>query len=176
LLGSGPFLADYKVEVQNVLIKSCERGVVVATNLESSIDLSLINYFIILDEKKFKFQYDKNPDYYDLIFKKYNQKIISPHQLDITDPETILRVFPFSEEDTDKYFEKSLHYALLIFKFGLTATIHLLGFDGFEKDFRRNELIQKCLNYFSDKKELGGRIFAGTPTRYNVPKKSFFHK
>ena len=174
LLGSGPFLDDYKVEVQNVLNKSRKQGVVFATNLDSSIDLSLVNYFIILDEKKFKFQYEKNPDHYDHIFKKYSHKIISPYPLDISDSESILSVFPFSDEDTDKYFEKSLHYALLIFKFGQAATINLLGFDGYEKDFRRNELIQKCLNYFSDKEELGGRIFAGTPTRYDVPKKSFF--
>jgi hypothetical protein len=63
---------------------------------------------------------------------------------------------------------------LLIFKFGQAETVNLLGFDGFEKDIRRNDLIQKCLNYFSDMKELGGRIFAGTPTRYDLPKKSFF--
>lgn len=174
LLGSGPFLSDYKVEVQNVLVKPRNQSLVFASNLETSIDLSLVNYLIILDDKKFQFQYDKNPYFYDRIFKEYNHKIISPYPLDITDSESILRVFPFSSGESEKYFEKSLHYALLVFKFGQAATINLLGFDGFEKDFRRNELIQKCLNHFSDVEGLNGRIFAGTPTKYDLPKKSFF--
>lgn len=174
LLGSGTFLHDYKVEVQNVLIESCASDVVFATNLESPIDINLIKYFIILDDKKFMFQYEKNPDYYDQIFRKYVHKIISPYHLEITNSDSILMNFPFPDEVSDKYFEKSLHYALLIFKFGQAESVNLLGFDGFEKDIRRNDLIQKCLNYFSDTKELGGRIFAGTPTRYDLPKKSFF--
>jgi 4-hydroxy 2-oxovalerate aldolase len=174
LLGSGSFLEDYKSEIHNVLINSAKEDIVFSTNLEPLIDFKLVKYFIILDEKKFMFQYEKNPEYYDQMFKKLGQKIISPHNLNINNPESILQMFTFSDEDLDNYFEKSLHYSFLIFKFGNVLNVNLLGFDGFEKDMNRNELIQQCLNYFSDNKELGGRIFAGTPTRYDVPKKSFF--
>ena len=174
LLGSGSFLDEYKSDIHNVLFDTTNQDLVFSTNLEPLIDLKLVNYFIILDEKKFNFQYQKNPEYYDQMFKKFDQKIISPHALSINSSELILRTFPFSDDYPDQYFEKSLHYSFLIFKFGNVLNVSLLGFDGFEKDVSRNELIQQCLNYFLDDKELGGRIFAGTPTRYDVPKRSFF--
>lgn len=174
LLGNGPFIHEFKEEIENKLVQLNRESIVVSTTLDPAIDINLISHFVIYDRNKFDYFYDQRPNYYNEVFKSSGAKLILANELSSSIPETEFFVFPDIGRSSGVGLDRHLHYALSVINFGNPLQVTLLGFDGFANDISRNSIIQNCLNFYLENDRLGSRFFSGTPSLYNIPNRSFF--
>jgi 4-hydroxy 2-oxovalerate aldolase len=174
LLGNGPFIHEFKEEIEKRLVQLNRESIVVSTTLDPAIDINLVSHFVIYDRNKFDYFYNQRPNYYNEFFKSSGAKLILVNELSSSLSEIEFFVFPETNVSSRVGLDRHLHYSLSVINFGNPLKVTLLGFDGFANDISRNSIIQNCLNFYLENDRLGSRFFSGTPSLYNIPSRSFF--
>lgn len=112
LLGNGPFIHDFKEEIENKLVQLNREPIVISTTLDPAIDINLISHFVIADKNKFEYFYNKEPNYYKEFLKSSGAELIFAHEISLSIPETEYFVFPDINKSTKVGLDRQLHYVL----------------------------------------------------------------
>ena len=178
ILGSGPSLHEYKLELETFIKKS--KSFVIALNTNKTISSKLINIRVVCNTLRLLTDYKS--------FNRLPQKIVLPYQrLSATIKKRLKKIkkkldfgveiklnnFKFMKSSAIIPNSLAVSYALAIANSGKAKRIFLAGFDGYDiDDPRRAEMDNLLIIYQSLKTKVD--LVSITPTKYKVKSRSIY--
>ena len=177
LISSGPNLLQYKIEVENYIIK--HKPFVIALNSATCINKNMINLYVacnpltlLADIKKIKNQNKPIALPKSILSKKLKSKINS---LKILDFGVGIKENKFDIFENCSYIPKlyTVAYALSVATSGQAKRILLAGFDGYGADDRRTKIVDDIFHLYSINKK-AKKLLGITPSSYSFESKSVY--
>jgi 4-hydroxy 2-oxovalerate aldolase len=177
ILGSGIGIKNFKKEIVYFINKI--KPIVISLNINENIPQKFVDYFIACHYLKITSNFKrinnlKSPIIMPkrildkILLKKLSRATILDYGIGV-----IKNKFCFYKKGAILPSQLAICYALALATSGSVKNIFLAGFDGYDNQQNKNDIINKIF-YLYNNNNRSAKVFSITPTVYNIPSKSVY--